>query len=45
MAREIGFEAPDFKTPCSSSAPAPGAEPIVCKAKILGQWVDTQTFR
>jgi UMF1 family MFS transporter len=44
MAREIGFEAPDYTTPCSREKPLPGATPVACRAHILGRWVDTASF-
>lgn len=44
MAREVGFEAPDYTKPCSREPPLPGEKATVCKAKILGSWVDTASF-
>lgn len=50
MAREIGFAGPDYTQPCSLTAPAPaGADGVVvdvdCRARILGRWVSTDSFR
>ncbi|TXT09066.1 hypothetical protein VHUM_02540 [Vanrija humicola] len=39
MAREIGFEAPELTKPCALEATE-----AVCKARILGAWVDTTSF-
>ncbi|BEJ15765.1 hypothetical protein CspHIS471_0503700 [Cutaneotrichosporon sp. HIS471] len=44
MAREIGFEAPDYTRPCSREKPLPGTTPVACRAHILGRWVDTASF-
>lgn len=44
MAREVGFEAPDFTKPCSREPPLPGETAAVCKARVLGSWVDTASF-
>ena len=40
MAREVGFVAPDLTVPCRASE-----EGVICKAKVLGSWVDTASFR
>ncbi|WOO84927.1 Autophagy-related protein 22 [Vanrija pseudolonga] len=40
MAREIGFEAPELTKPCALEA----TTEAVCKARILGKWVDTTSF-
>lgn len=37
--------APDLVIPCSTLQDGPGAEEVVCKARILGSWVDTASFR
>jgi UMF1 family MFS transporter len=42
VAREIGFVAPDLVVPCAQASEGLG---VVCKAKILGAWVDTASFR
>ena len=42
MAREIGFIAPDLEVPCGVGNEQ---EEGVCKARILGRWVDTASFR
>ncbi|GMK55852.1 hypothetical protein CspeluHIS016_0209080 [Cutaneotrichosporon spelunceum] len=44
MARDIGFEAPDYTRPCSKVKPLPGTTPVACRAHILGRWVDTASF-
>ncbi|WVQ81138.1 hypothetical protein IAT38_003260 [Cryptococcus sp. DSM 104549] len=44
MAREIGFYAPDLVEPCIvNGIPADGIE-RVCKAQIMGSWIDTASF-
>ena len=45
MAREVGFVAPDLLLPCSQMGSGEGEEKWVCKARILGNWVDTASFR
>jgi UMF1 family MFS transporter len=49
MAREIGFVAPDLIVPCTrvdeTGVPVGDGVGVVCKAKILGSWVDTASFR
>lgn len=42
MAREIGFVSPELVVPCMD---VPEGEGVVCKAKIMGRWVDTASFR
>jgi len=44
MAREVGYIALDLKSPCSTLEESTG-EDVICKAKILGIWVDTASFR
>ncbi|KAK8843980.1 hypothetical protein IAR55_006772 [Kwoniella newhampshirensis] len=44
MAREVGYYAPELVEPCViNGTPSEGIERI-CKAKILGVWVDTASF-
>ena len=45
MAREVGFVAPELVVPCTQMDSAEGEEAWVCKARILGSWVDTASFR
>lgn len=46
MARDIGLIAPDLTIPCSAmSSDDVDGESIVCKARILGIWLDTASFR
>lgn len=45
MAREVGYVAPGLVIPCIEAEGDGGGEGLVCKAKILGRWVDTASFR
>nr|XP_018259275.1 UMF1 family MFS transporter [Kwoniella dejecticola CBS 10117]OBR81433.1 UMF1 family MFS transporter [Kwoniella dejecticola CBS 10117] len=44
LAREIGYYAPDFVEACSLSKSVGDEVEKVCKARILGAWVDTASF-
>ncbi|WVQ93114.1 hypothetical protein IAU59_000178 [Kwoniella sp. CBS 9459] len=45
MAREVGYYAPDLIERCAINAdPSPDGIERVCKAHILGLWVDTASF-
>ncbi|WVQ73604.1 hypothetical protein IAR50_003184 [Cryptococcus sp. DSM 104548] len=44
MAREVGYYAPDLVEPCQTSSHAADGIDRVCKAKILGVWIDTASF-
>ncbi|WVR08980.1 hypothetical protein IAU60_006040 [Kwoniella sp. DSM 27419] len=43
LAREVGYYAPDLVEKCAISS-TPGAAERICKAHILGAWVDTASF-
>ncbi|ODN81090.1 hypothetical protein L202_03185 [Cryptococcus amylolentus CBS 6039] len=44
MAREVGFYAPDLLEPCQTSSDTVEGIGRVCKAKIMGAWIDTASF-
>ncbi|WWC91101.1 uncharacterized protein L201_006042 [Kwoniella dendrophila CBS 6074] len=44
LGREIGYYAPEYIEPCSISNSAADGLERICKAKILGTWVDTASF-
>jgi UMF1 family MFS transporter len=43
MARDVGFGGPDWTVPCDELEEGGGER--VCRARILGVWVDTASFR
>jgi UMF1 family MFS transporter len=43
MARDVGFGGPDWTVPCNDLEEDGGER--VCRARILGVWVDTASFR
>ena len=45
MAREIGYASPDLTVSCRDVPENVEGEGVVCKARILGVWVDTASFR
>nr|ODN78246.1 UMF1 family MFS transporter [Cryptococcus depauperatus CBS 7841] len=44
MAREVGYYAPDMNKPCLIDENGGGSVGRVCKAKVLGVWIDTASF-
>ncbi|WRT69167.1 uncharacterized protein IL334_006151 [Kwoniella shivajii] len=44
LAREIGYYAPELVEPCAINSSTGDALERVCKARILGVWVDTASF-
>lgn len=45
MAREVEYLAPDLVVPCDQARDISDGGEMVCKAHILGVWVDTASFR
>ncbi|WWC73003.1 uncharacterized protein I206_106967 [Kwoniella pini CBS 10737] len=44
LAKEVGYYAPDFVEACNPNKTAGDEIQRVCKARILGTWVDTASF-
>ncbi|KAK6906127.1 hypothetical protein I203_100111 [Kwoniella mangroviensis CBS 8507] len=44
LAKEIGYYAPDYTEPCKIASEADNGDERICKAHILGVWVDPASF-
>ncbi|WVQ63802.1 uncharacterized protein L199_001956 [Kwoniella botswanensis] len=44
LAKEIGYYAPDYTEPCNIASEADNGDERICKAHILGAWVDPASF-
>ena len=45
MARDVGFLAPEYTTPCNQLNDDESGIDHICKARILGFSLDTASFR